>query len=241
MDTQRGFTIIESILVLAITGLVVAVVLVGIGTSLRSERYRDATNQTIDYFQGVYDTSANISNDRPSTDTCTAAGVANDAGGQGRGTSSCLVMGYMLRSTDGATLTKQQVIARVDASKLAGEDLKKDVQTLIDSSMVESTESTSYTLDWGVRLLSSGNPAALSMLVVRAPLSGVVHTYIDTTSGVRTIAQLLSSSTSTDSVNFCIDPSGIFDAGTQFNGFTIDADATNSSNIRQLPAGDCAS
>jgi prepilin-type N-terminal cleavage/methylation domain-containing protein len=238
MDTQRGFTIIESILVLAITGLVVAVVLVGIGTSLRSERYRDATNQTIDYFQGVYDVSANIANDRPSSDTCTSSGIGS-GGGQGRGTSACLVMGYMLRSTDGMTITKQQVIARVDASKLAGEDQKQDVQTLIDSSMVESTESSSYTLDWGVQLLSSGNPAALSMLVVRAPLSGVVHTYIDTASGTRTIAQLLSSSSSTDSATFCIDPKGVFDAGTQQNGFTIDANATNSSNVRQLAAGDC--
>ena len=52
--TWRGFTIIETMLVLAITGLVVAVVLVNIGTALRNEQYHTAVDQVHDYFQGQY-------------------------------------------------------------------------------------------------------------------------------------------------------------------------------------------
>ena len=68
--TWRGFTIIETMLVLAITGLVVAVVLVNIGTALRNEQYHKAVDQVHDYFQGQYSLNSAILNDRSSTNTC---------------------------------------------------------------------------------------------------------------------------------------------------------------------------
>lgn len=239
MDTKwHGFTIIESVLVLAITGLVAAMVLVGIGTSLRAERYRDSVNQTVDYFQGQYNSVANISNDRPGDNKCTAAGITT-TGGDGRGTSNCLILGYSLRSSNGQTIATKQVIARVDASKIDGEDLKTEQQTLVDSSLTESTTSTSYELDWGSKLLLSGNPARFSMLVVRAPLSGVVRTYINTSSDTATLASLLSSPAPSGGVSFCIDPSGVFNIGVEPNGVIIEQNASNSSGVRLQTAGAC--
>jgi prepilin-type N-terminal cleavage/methylation domain-containing protein len=60
MNTRRqGFTIIETVLVLAITGLLLAVILATIGNSLNQQRYTDSVNQTLDHFRGLYtDTSS---------------------------------------------------------------------------------------------------------------------------------------------------------------------------------------
>lgn len=236
---RHGFTIIESVLVLAITGLVISVVLVGIGTSLRAERYRDATNQTIDYFQGQYNAVANMANDRPTTDTCGSTGVVEDAGGTGRGRSDCLLLGYVIRSDDGQQMTVKKVIGTKDVSKIAGEDQKSEVQTIKDSSLVESSTSDQYSLEWGTRLIQSGKGVRFSLLIVRAPLSGVIKTFLHTTSSTANLNALLNSPLPSGGVSYCIDPSGIFDIGVQPTGFVIDQNASNSSGIRQITAGAC--
>lgn len=236
---QQGFTIIELVLVMAITGLVVAVILSGIGASLRAERYRDATSQTIDYFQGQYSAVANISNDRPAANICTTAGIAEDSGGAGRGTSDCLILGYVLRSNGGELIERRQVVARVDVSRDPSAFDDTEEQTLTSSSLVQSDESTQYRLDWGARLLRSGAPAQFSLLIVRAPLTGVIRTFASTSSSTTPLASLISSPVPTAGVAFCIDPSGVFDLGINPNGFVIDRNTSNSSGVRQLTAGAC--
>lgn len=236
---QQGFTIIELVLVMAITGLVIAVILTGIGASLRAERYRDATNQTIDYFQGQYSAVANVANDRPAGNTCTSSGITEDDGGSGRGTSSCLILGYVLRSSDGVTIERRQVVARVDVSSNPAAFDDSEYQTLADSSLVQSTDVVRYQLDWGARLLRSSSPAQFSLLIVRAPLTGVIRTFINTSSATTPLATLISTPVPSGGVRFCIDPSGTFDLGIRPNGFMIDGNASNSSGVRQLSAGTC--
>ncbi|MGB4761780.1 MAG: prepilin-type N-terminal cleavage/methylation domain-containing protein [Candidatus Saccharimonas sp.] len=237
---RQGFTIIELVLVMAITGLVVAVILAGIGVSLRAERYRDATNQTINFFQGVYSSTANIANDRPTGNTCSAAGISIDDGGEGRGTSDCLLLGYVLRSVNGREIVSRQVIARVDVSKTEGADEDTESQNFVDSNLVAvGDQSNRYTLDWGSSLINnSGDPVSFTLLVIRAPLSGVIRTYYNLSSGTASLNSLIASPPAADA-RFCIDPSGVFDIGIRPNGFIIDRKATNSTGVRQLAAGTC--
>ncbi len=238
---QQGFTIIELVLVFAITGLVIAMVLTGIGNSLRAERYRDATNQTIDFFQGLYSKTANISNDRDAAKNCDEHVVNEvyDTGGKGRGTSECFLTGYFIRSSDnGDSITSQLVIARRDANA------DPDIGTLSEAatlrrSHLHATEQSTYTLDWGARLLQGSDPARFTMLIARSPVSGVIRTYVDLTSNTATMASLLTEPGLVSDARFCIDPSGIFNAGIAKNGFVVDSGASNSSNVRQLSAGDC--
>ncbi len=237
----RGFTIIETVLVLAVTGLVLSVVLVGIGSSLRAERYRDAVNQTLDFFQGQYNLSSNIYNDRSSTDTCTISGINPDSGGQGRGTSGCLILGRILRSTDGQNISIKQVIARIDPTSITDEAKKTNVQVLRDSALTDGGISSSYQIAWNATLLNpaSHNPSAFTMMVVQSPVSGMISTFVDATSGTPTIASLLTTAQPVPGTVFCIDPSGIMNIGTQPTGIVIDANAANTSGVRQAATGSC--
>lgn len=239
---QQGFTIIELVLVFAITGLVIAVVLAGIGNSLRAERYRDATNQTIDFFQGLYSKTANVSNDREAAKNCdeTVTSALYDTGGKGRGTSNCFLVGYAVRSSDSAdTVTTQMVIARHDTSADLDATTLSESGALRRSQLYPTTETSSYSLEWGARLLRGNDPARFTMLIVRSPVSGVVRTYANLTSNTASIDSLLVEPGVVSEARFCIDPSGIFNAGIAKNGFVIDSGASNSSNVRQLSAGEC--
>lgn len=238
---QQGFTIIELVLVFAITGLVIAMVLAGIGNSLRAERYRDATNQTVDFFQGLYSKTANISNDREAAKNCNASVTTApyDTGGKGRGTSDCFLTGYLVRSSDnGEVVSTQMVIARHDANADPDIGTQSEAGTLRRSLLLPTDPST-YTLEWGARLLRGANPARFTLLIARSPVSGVVRTYVNLSSNTASIDSLLAGTGAMSEARFCIDPSGIFVAGIAKNGFVIDSGASNSSNVRQLSAGEC--
>lgn len=228
---QQGFTIIELVLVLAITGLVAMVILTGIGVSLQNERYRDTTNQTVDFFKGVYNSVANMSNERPATNACSSAGVLEDAGGVGRGTSSCTLVGYHLQvSDDGRYITSRQVVALTDINSLTDVYSKTDRQILNESALREVEASAErYDIEWGMEV----TPHRRSILVARSPLSGVIKTY---SSSVASAQALVQSSIGEQATTFCIQSNGM---GTiQKNAVTIDKDATSSTGVRQT-GGTC--
>ncbi|MEO8691524.1 MAG: hypothetical protein ABI397_01945 [Candidatus Saccharimonas sp.] len=231
-----GFTIIETTLVVAITALVAISILVGIGTSLRNQQYIDATNQTVDYFQGIYAHTMSVSNERPSAVACSSSGVESDATAGGAGTSGCLLLGVILHSTDGMTITSSRVIATEDISTDPNSGLYSEADILSKSLLsVLPGSDTAHTLDWGVKL----SHPEFSMLVIRVPISGVVRTYLDTTSGDVTPALLSKTPVPVGGVTFCIEPEGLFGSSGSPNGFLVDQGASNSTGIQQLDKGTC--
>lgn len=242
MQTSRlGFTIIELTLVLAITGLMAMGILVGIGASLRNQRYTEATNQAIDYFQGLYDRVLNLSNDRPGNLTCSSSGI-DSIGGQGRGTSGCLLLGLLITSDDGENITTRQVAATRDVSGDPTEATKTDSEVLADSQLVtlDGTDST-YTMDWGTTLMSPGasNGLVFSMMIVRQPVTGVVRTFIDMTSSTISLTNLTAKLVPVGGTTFCVDPTGLMNFNISRAAFIVDQGAANSSAVRQLGVSSC--
>lgn len=238
---ENGFTIIETTLVLAITGLIVAVILAGIGNSLSHQRYTDAVSQALDFFRGQYATTASVVNDRPATQDCTISGITTPPTGKIAGASDCLLLGKLLRSSDGETITAYQVIATVDPSDTTGAADMSDVALLQAAQLRQGNLVNSYNLEWGTRLLSPGsaNPAKFSLLVVRTPVTGAIRTYSATTDTASIASLLATSPASQADLRLCIDQTGFFGLGVQSMGIAVSKDATNTTGVQTIAAGEC--
>ncbi len=250
-SSRRGFTIIETMLVLAITGLVAAVVLVNIGTALRNEQYRSAVDQVYDYFQGQYSSASAILNDRDSDDTCSSSGINTNGSGDGRGTSQCFILGRVLKSeiyTDLGGTKHQRInsfaaIARedvADKTKFPNEDSKTPKQMFVDAKIITGTKATTYDLanESDVMLRTPGgnvNSFALTLLIVRSPITGRVYTYYaPTVQGAVDVNSMVEAD-----LKMCIDPSGLINTGISPSGILIEKSAANTSAVRMLGSGEC--
>jgi type II secretory pathway pseudopilin PulG len=235
---NSGFTIVETSLVLAVTGLLIAMVLTGIGSSLNHERYTDAVAQALDFFRGQYSQTTNVLNNRPSDESCNSSGITTLTTGTTRGASDCLLLGNVLRSSDGKTVTVNQVIARHDPSSDTGIATKSDKDILLASLLQQGNQTSSYTVEWGSSFLQPGtqNPARFSMMVVRVPVSGTVETYTsnsDTTkvTDLITVAQA--------DMKLCVDQTGFMGIGVQPMGVLIQKGAANTTGVQPITSGKC--
>lgn len=235
---NSGFTIVETSLVLAVTGLLIAMVLTGIGTSLNHERYTDAVNQALDFFRGQYSQTTNVLNSRPSDESCDSSGISTLTGGTARGASDCLLLGNILRSSDGQTVTVSQVIARHDPSSDTGINSKTDKDILTASSLQVGNQISSYNVEWGSSFLQPGtqNPAIFSMMVVRVPVSGTVETYTSSSDTIK-VTDLINVSQA--DMKLCIDQTGFLGLGVQPMGVLIQKGAANTTGVQPITSGSC--
>lgn len=235
---NNGFTILETTLVMAITGLLVVLVLGGIGSSLSHQKYTDAVNQAVAFFRGQYSQTANISNERPETQSCNASGVYSTGSGTTRGASDCLLLGHIVRSSDGKNMSIYQVIARHDPSDDTGINNKTDTQILAASSMIQGSQIGTYQAEWGTSLLTpnTSNVAKFTLLVVRVPVSGTVVTYTSN-SATTSVGALLGVAQADKKL--CVDQAGFFSLGINPMGVLIKEGASNTSGVQPVGSGDC--
>ncbi len=234
---ESGFTIIETSLALAVTGLVIALTLLGIGAGLNSQRYNDAVTQTVDFFRGQYTQASSTVNTRPVTENCGSGGITTNGPSAIRGATECMLVGKMLRSANGKDITVNQVIARSDPSLLANVSTMSDNAILSASQLQVGNLLETYQPDWATTLLvpSTSNAATFSIMIVRTPVSGTIHTYSSSSSTVLPGAIL----SSQDDMTMCIDQKGFFSGITAPMGVRVVKDAVNTTGVRILPAGEC--
>ena len=101
MTTQavRGFTIVEVVLFLAVTGLLTIGVLVGSSAAIAQQRYRDSVNSLKGFIQEQYSQTVNVMDGDVNNPACSVSGnsLILDSGTlQPRGTSDCLLLGRYL-------------------------------------------------------------------------------------------------------------------------------------------------
>lgn len=240
VKTHKGFTIIESVLFLGVTGLVMAVMLVGVGGTLNRERYKDAVSSFQDYMQGQYNLVANVNNSRPSTEVCQGGAIVIGAPlGNGRGTSDCTIVGRVIHSTpNGEAFVASQVYATVDAAALTG---TTDVEILNSAQLIASPTEETYAMGWGTKVVKprpDDTVRALSLLIVRMPTSGVIHTYALEQENQAPAAIVGNFSASGD-VTMCVDNSMFVTGAVGRVGVTVLKDAINSGGVQFLTEDKC--
>ncbi len=100
-EEQSGFTIIEVMLFLALTGFLLAGILVGAGSSIANQRYKDAIQDSVDAIRKAYSFVADTQIElRDGSDACTSlvgnAAASMFSGEAGRGRTSCAVYGAVI-------------------------------------------------------------------------------------------------------------------------------------------------
>jgi type II secretory pathway pseudopilin PulG len=235
--TENGFTIIEIMLFLAVTGLLAAAILVGSGVAIGQQRYRDSVSTLKSYIQQQYSEVTNVVNSRGKAWTCDANGnvIASAAAGEARGTSDCVLLGrYVTINAAGTKLTTSDVIGyRTPGASESSSDITELTTNykLTASPIDQQTEEVS----WGAQIVKqkTTTPMPFSLLIIRSPLSGSVMTF--TSEGVQTdLKSLIVASNESQKRELCVNADAGSFVGRRLS-VRIDAYATSQSAI-QIPS-----
>lgn len=176
---NRGFTIIETMLFLAITGLLAVAILVGSGVAIGQQRYRDSVNSLKSNLQQQYSKVSNTVNDRSGDWTCdTNGGTSQGPIGDARGTSDCVLMGRIVAIQNGTVVTASSVVGYRLAGAAVGADDLAEIKTY--NMTPSNIDQDSIDVSWQSVIVKphTALPYSGLMLIVRSPLSGAIKTFI---------------------------------------------------------------
>lgn len=237
---RQGFTIIEVMLFLAVSGLIMSVVLSGVTVGINRERYRDAVNSYYDFWQQQYSSTANVINNRSHDNPCVGNHIINDGHtiDAGRGTSDCTVVGRLVHSVSGGDhVTVAPVYSTVDPDSLPLHTGDTDSQVLQDARLISDPTSESHEIGWGTHLVAPGGGAIeFSVLVVRMPTTGRVYTYA-LSANDKTPAEIVASGAVNADFDMCIESAALVASGNL--GVRLNANAVNSSSVTFLSEDSC--
>lgn len=204
---SSGFTIIETMLFLAVTAALAVAILAGTGAAINQQRYRDAVNSLQSYFQDQYSRVSTVANDRTNQYNCdNTAQVTQVGNGQTRGTSDCLILGRFITVDDtGTKLTSSSVVGYSNAVGPQTTDIAALQAYTFGLSSVDTDNTT---VSWGATIVKpkTASPEPAGILIVRSPLSGRILTFMKP--GVMTApAQMLDAANTTQPLLMCVSTS----------------------------------
>lgn len=232
---KSGFTIIETMLYFAVTGVLAIGVLASAGYAINVQRYRDAASSLVTYLQAQYDETANVQNDRTNDLECTAGNIQVGGDVTERGRSDCVILGKFIQTDDGVTFTSTAVFGTLSALSATS-----DVDALKKAAPFTSADTmtpSSYTLEWGARIVkpkSTTVQAPLSIFIARSPASGTIMTFIGYSSADTPIS--IMDNAPADAL-LCVDASDFY-AGDHLGALLAQGSA-NASGVKMATGDTC--
>lgn len=237
LSNDAGFTIIETMLFLGITGLLVMGVLVGTGTSINIQRYRDSVSSLQSVLQQQFSDVSNVNNDRTSDWACSGTAIPVQTpvgGGIARGQSDCVILGRYISTSDSHILTIKSVVGYIPSSSSVG---LNDVDALaLYKVHISPVTTETYEVEWGSSIVKPGGDVGMifSILVLRSPSSGIIRTFnsIDKVVADNDIASLVNQTALQTSAKMCVNSNGLFT--TARTAVEVTANATSASGVEVL-------
>lgn len=237
MRQRAGFTIIETMLFLAITAALAVGILVGTGSAISQQRYQDAVNSLKSYMQDQFSRVSTVTNDRPGNQSCdTSAQVSTTGISQYRGTSDCLLLGRLVTiDNSGQTLSATNVVGYRAAPGTGANDVAELKAYNYGFSTIDVD---TQQVNWGATIVQPKKTATqpASILILRSPLSGRIISFT-TPHQVTTAADFkaaITSANTTVPLLLCVAPGGGTVVSQQL-GVQIDAGAAGQSGV-EIPA-----
>lgn len=193
-ENQNGFTVIETVIFIAVSSLLFIGVLVGTGTAIARQRYTDSVRTTESFLQQQIDRTMNFANTRDGSQVCNNAG-AIASGVQAPGTSNCFVLGKALRFTQGASTVQVHNVIGTEPNTIVqnGTYIVSADETAVLNAYtpraVMNVAVETYEAPWLARFVgASQNPTSPyspinTVLFLRSPRSGGLLTYTTTWPG----------------------------------------------------------
>lgn len=163
---QTGFTIIEVVLFLAVSGLLTAMLLAGVGSSIQRQQYRDAVQSFASFLRSEYDKVISVENERAAA-RCPVPGGRTESL---RGQDDCVIVGRYISTlgVEGNTQGNQYASYAVYARKTtAGWQYQRD----------GDESGHNYLVDWGGKTRFPGQGAGgsyIALLMYRHPDTGTI-------------------------------------------------------------------
>lgn len=189
IKTQRGFTIIETMLFVAITGALLITLLAGTAVSIQRQRYSDSVNSTQSFFQQQYNEVLNVVNSRQGQEACDSAEnlvrPATGAAAEAPGASRCIVMGKAIEvptsDADKNSLTTYMIVGNEPAT-VDSDASDDEIIRSYRPALVRLVGSTKYQIPWDAQIVGTTQDNAERtpvnrLLLIRSPKSGVTYSY----------------------------------------------------------------
>jgi hypothetical protein len=206
---ERGFTIVETMIFLGVSGLLLVGLLAGTTVAIQRQRYSDSINTTQGYVQQQYNEALNVVNNREGAEACNANNIVTTGSTEAPGTSECLVLGRAIDiSLSDETMTSYHVVGRAPAN--ADDPAITDDQLLqmYQPTLVRNVEPDEFSIPWGAKIDAARKEGAGNInriLILRSPRSGVLYTYAyETSSGQSNASGGVSEANRRNTVSVCI-------------------------------------
>lgn len=213
MNSQKqwGFTIIELILFLGITGALFAGLMVGVNTNINTQRYKESAVSYKTLLEQQYSAVEYPSNSRDGNWSCDGAtGVTpNPTAGLPRGTSDCVLLGRYVEIKDNGSKTETGDVVGIDPGESA-DSLTGDLAVLrAYTPRLSPINVEERSLAWQSRLDVSGEgTSAASFLILRSPQSGIIRTFGMNETLPSQIVNVLTDTNAASVIKNCVVPSG---------------------------------
>lgn len=203
---MRGFTIIEVMLFLSISGVLFVGLMIGVNNSIEHQRYRDSVVSLTSLLQQQYSEVINTRNDRNDTWNCRASiATPGIESGQPRGTSDCVVLGrYIQTRGNNSILETGDVIGSEPLSVSTGDS---DIGILLAyQPKVAATVQTQYTPEWGVALRNpEGQAIDFSALILRSPSSGLIKVFVNHGAMPPQLIDMINNDAAKQKITICVE------------------------------------
>jgi type II secretory pathway pseudopilin PulG len=232
MGTQKqsvGFTIIEVMLFLAVSGALAVAVLTTSTIGINNQRYQDAVTSFKSLVQEEFINTTRVVNTRQGAGVCPldpAAGTAVP------GATECIIIGRLMTVAQDGAITRSNLIGKGTTTS------EKDIEAIkaYDIDIDSSSEQTSR-MSWGTTLSRNQSAQSLSIVIFRSPSSGNTLAFVKQNSLITSKVALRQFMDDTAvfknniSQSVCINPAGLTIA--QMQGVIISPYAAGPAGVQQ--------
>ena len=206
-----GFTVIELMLFLGITGALFAALMIGVNTNITQQRYREGVQSYGALLQDQYSEVTNTRNERNDQWKCTDSTVVQQpVNGDPRGTTQCVILGRAIQIQNNGSVIKTTPVIGMESGL---QNVPSDLELLVSyqPKLADVFDVTTTQLDWETSLdTTDKQPSTASFLILRSPSSGLLRVFTSPNPLPADLSTMITAAAVTTVVKNCVKgPSGL--------------------------------